>query len=141
MKQHTLVIKNQIIDIALMSEWLTSVFEQEGLSQKLLFKFNLSSEEAVTNIISYAYETPGMHNITLTMTTDAQYASLEIIDDGLAFNPLENPEHQQAESLQTVSIGGLGIDLIRNYMDECHYCRKNEQNVLTLSASETKSEA
>jgi serine/threonine-protein kinase RsbW len=60
--------------------------------------------------------------------------SLDIEDDGVAFNPFDAPQHVQPASLEEANIGGLGIALMRRLMDECTYARRGGRNVLEMAA-------
>src|SRR4051794_24174619 len=99
-----------------MSLWLDKEIRQLGLPEQVLFNFDLCANEAVTNIISYAYPHNGNHKILLQIAIAQDAVSLTIEDDGIAFNPLEEPKHVQPTSLEAARIGGLGVDLIRNFM-------------------------
>ncbi len=115
-----------------MSLWLTGSLGRCGLSRELQFKFDLCANEAVTNIISYGFPAKGDHQILLHLLVDHGKAVLEIEDDGIAFNPLQVPEHVQPKSLSEAKIGGLGIDLIRHYMDRVDYVRTQNINKLSM---------
>lgn len=115
-----------------MSLWLTGSLGRCGLSRELQFKFDLCANEAVTNIISYAYPTGGLHEISLRLEVDGDKAILTIEDDGVAFNPLEAPAHIQPRTLKEAKVGGLGIDLIKHYMDRIHYVRAENTNSLSM---------
>jgi len=123
-----------------MSQWLNAAFRHLKLPEILLFKFDLCANEAVTNIISYAFPENGIHEISLRMSFINLVASLEIEDDGIPFNPLDAPQHIQPASLEEAKIGGLGIDLIRHLMDECTYARHNGRNVLKMIVNVPKIE-
>lgn len=131
----SLTIHNHISEIRRMSQWLDAASRQFGLPAELLFKFDLCANEAVTNIISYAFPENGNHEISLRLSVINLVASLEIGDDGIPFNPLAAPEHVQPASLEEANIGGLGIDLIRRFMDECKYARHNGRNVLKMAVN------
>jgi len=128
-----LTIKNHSADILAMADWLSLVFNQNNLSTDLLYKFDLCANEAVTNIISYAFDDTVEHKITINFSNNGSNVSLEIIDYGKPFNPLEKTPHIQPKTIEDASIGGLGIDLIRHYMDACCYQRKEDKNVLTIT--------
>lgn len=129
-----LTINNHASEIRRMSLWLDAAFRQLGLPAELLSKFDLCADEAVTNIISYAFPENGAHEISLRLSVINMMASLEIEDDGIPFNPLDAPEHVQPASLEEANIGGLGVELIRRFMDECNYARHNGRNVLKMTA-------
>jgi len=115
-----------------MSLWLTGSLGRYGLSRELQFRFDLCANEAVTNIISYGFPANGEHQILLRLSVEQGKAVLEIEDDGIAFNPLHVPEHIQPENLNEAKIGGLGIDLIRHYMDDVDYARTQNINKLSM---------
>ena len=117
-----------------MSSWLDRVIRQMGLTEELRFSFDLCANEAVTNIISYAYPENGTHKIVLRLSSAVDSVGLEIEDDGIPFNPLAVPPPVRPASLEEARIGGLGVELIRNFMDECSYTRHNGRNVLKLTA-------
>ena len=75
------------------------------------------------------------HEIDITMEIIEEHLKLTIVivDDGLPFNPLEVEEPDTGLALQDREIGGLGIHLVINLMDEVKYERREEQNVITLT--------
>jgi len=127
-----LTIKNQPADILAMADWLRLVFNQNNLPTDLLYKLDLCANEAVTNIISYAFDDAVEHKITINFSENDSNVSLEIIDNGKPFNPLEKTPHIQPKTIEAANIGGLGIDLMRHYMDACCYKRTDDKNVLTI---------
>jgi serine/threonine-protein kinase RsbW len=129
-----LTIVNHVPEIRRMSLWLDAASRQLGLPAELLFKFDLCANEAVANIISYAFLDDDLHEIFLRLSLIGSLASLEIEDDGIPFNPLDAPEHVQPASLEEAQLGGLGIKLIRRHMDQCNYVRRNGRNVLKMTA-------
>lgn len=131
---HQLVIPNELSSVRKMSDWLDAIILEMDMPEEIVFKFDLCANEAVTNIISYAYPENGKHEIELSLWLESGVLSLEIEDDGIPFNPLDRWPHVQPESLEKAEIGGLGIDLIRQFMDECHYVRQEGKNILKIMA-------
>jgi anti-sigma regulatory factor (Ser/Thr protein kinase) len=129
---HRLVIANQLSALREMSEWLAESARGLGASEDQIFNFDLCASEAVTNTISYAYPEPGLREIALELSGQPDSLTLTIEDDGIAYNPLARPEHTQPANLEEAEIGGLGIDLIRQFMSECRYARLQDKNRLTL---------
>lgn len=129
-----LTIPNRLAEIPRMSAWLESALLGLGLPDRLRFKFDLCANEAVTNIISYGYADDAIHEIRLRLQAGAEAVTLEIEDDGAAFNPLTRPVHVPVSSLEDALIGGLGIDLMRSFMDECSYARRDGRNILSMTA-------
>ncbi len=101
---------------------------------KFLKKLRLVCEEAMVNIINYAYE-DGVGDIEIfyDFSEEENMFILKLIDKGVAFNPLEIKEPDLDLSLEYRQIGGLGIYMIKTIMDNVEYKRENNQNILTLS--------
>jgi len=101
------------------------------VSQELLFKIELVLEEALTNVIRYAYpEASG--DVEIECTVLENKLCLSISDWGDPFNPLERPEPDLTCEMSERPIGGLGIYLIRHMGDEMHYTRQGHKNILSF---------
>lgn len=127
-----LVIVNDLTELRNMSQWLAAALNDSNLTHKQRFIFDLCANEAVTNIMSYAYTDQNKHAIVLRLSLDAQRASLTIEDDGIAFNLLEAKTFHASQDIETTEVGGCGIHLIKNLMDEIHYQRLKDKNILVL---------
>ena len=129
-----LVIGNDLSELRRMTDWLRTSCETAGVSGDVIFKLDFCANEAVANIINYAYESPGPRTITLELNETEGGARLVISDDGKPFNILEAPEHQLPESIEEARVGGLGIHLIRRLITDSEYRRVGGLNVLSLEA-------
>lgn len=91
----------------------------------------VSLDEAITNVVTYAYpKTKG--NVRITIERLNNRVLVEIIDSGAPFNPLNHPVPDVSASIEKRLIGGLGIHLMRNMMDEMNYRRIDGKNCLSL---------
>lgn len=91
----------------------------------------IAIDEAVTNIALYAYPN-AKGNVRITIERLEDRVLVEIVDSGIAFNPLNHPVPDVTLSIEKRLIGGLGVHLMRNMMDETHYRRINNTNCLSL---------
>lgn len=100
-----------------------------NVPHSLLNKISLAAEEALINIIRYAYlEEEGKLTIICQACNDRPGMNIVIEDQGIFFNPLEvNHETQNTEKL-----GGHGIHLYKEIMDSVEYHRLPQGNRLTL---------
>ena len=104
----------------------------EAWSTDLLFRINLVIEELVLNIIDYGYD-DNDQEIELNFKSDANSVTIDITDEGRAFDPLNDaPEPDIDSPLEERHVGGLGVYLARTMMDELTYRRENSRNHLTL---------
>jgi serine/threonine-protein kinase RsbW len=104
---------------------------EAGLSEKKIQAVALAAEEALVNIFHYAYQ-EGEGEIEMTFRIDPENLTLEILDGGPPFNPLSRQDPDTSLNLEDRPIGGLGIYLIKQLMDEVHYRRDGDKNILTM---------
>ena len=106
--------------------------EQEW-PDELTFQVHLVLEELWLNVVNHGHLSAGYHAVDIELTSDAESLTIEMIDDGMPFNPLENaPVPDVNAALDDRSIGGLGVHLVRTMMDELRYSREEGKNHLIL---------
>ena len=94
---------------------------------------NLVLEELGLNVMDYGYD-DGIHEFEIVLTSEPDTLTIEIIDDGRPFDPLsDTPPPVLEGSIEDRPIGGLGVHLVRELMDELHYRREQGRNHLTLA--------
>ena len=104
----------------------------------LVFKVNLALEEVVINVMNYGHD-DGLHEIEISLFSDENALTIEIVDDGRPFDPLHDaPRPNVTGELEDRNIGGLGIHLVRKMMDDVRYRREQGKNHLTLKTSIAK---
>ena len=127
-----LTIKNDVHEVAEFSRFIKSVNEELGLETSLARQIRLAVEEAVVNVIDYAYPEGVEGDITVQVLSDGRVMHVKIIDSGVAFDPTEIQKADTTLSAEDRRIGGLGILLVREQMDSINYERTDGKNVLTL---------
>jgi anti-sigma regulatory factor (Ser/Thr protein kinase) len=93
---------------------------------------DLALEEHLTNIRNYAYENGSRHSIRVRLEVESGYLTVEVEDDGKAFDPLQVPPANTSLPLEKKPVGGLGVHLIRKFMDDVHYRREADKNILRM---------
>lgn len=102
--------------------------------EALRFKLHLSIEEAVENVVRYAYEGGiGWLEVGTSLDHDSLVLTVELRDAGVPFNPLEAPDPDVTLPANEREIGGLGIYLCKKMMDDIHYRYEDGNNVLTMT--------
>lgn len=128
----SLELKNDLAELERLTQVITEYCESCALSPHILFALNLSLEEVVTNVISYGFEDEHEHLIFVRIRRSDGSLEIEVEDDGLSFNPLEQEPPDISSPVEERSIGGLGIHLVRHYMDELEYRRLEDRNLLLM---------
>lgn len=129
--QH-IVLRNEISEIGRMAEFLEKLCEENNLSPEIQFNLHLALEEAVSNVIMYAFPEGEQHEFLLTVRKIDNRLIFKIIDSGKEFDPTRQPDADVTLSLEERPIGGLGIFLIRRIMQAVEYRRVGDKNILTM---------
>lgn len=128
-----LTVHNDASEVVRLSQWLNETIAPAlQLSAKLTFRLDLILEEALTNIIDYAFDTPAAQQITVNLQATTDIVTVQIVDEGKPFDPLTEHEVQLPATLIESGHGGLGLHLIRSYAQTCHYQRTDRQNIFTI---------
>ena len=102
--------------------------------EALQFKLRLSIEEAVENVVRYAYDGGiGWLEADIHLDQDALMLTIELRDAGTPFNPLEREDPDITQSAEEREVGGLGIFLCKKMMDSISYRYEDNNNVLTMT--------
>lgn len=130
-----LIIHNDIQQIPQLADFVETIADEKNLDHSLSLSLNLALEEAVTNIILYAYPegTDGLVDIEAIIREN----SLEFVitDSGRAFDPTAQPDPDITKGVEEREIGGLGIYLGRSIMDSVSYERNGGMNILSMTKS------
>lgn len=132
-------LTNDIAEIDRFGRLLEEFGERNDLPQKLVFQLTLAFDELLTNTISYGFPDGGQHTIKATVALDEERLVAEIIDTGIAFNPLDRETPDTTLAIEDRKIGGLGVHFVRTFMDEVEYRRDGKQNRITMAKSLTAS--
>ncbi len=128
-----LTLPNDIETIPQLSEFIDGVAEEAGLDMAFTMSLNLAIEEAVVNVMSYAYPEGTVGYVDIEMKVGGGKLCCILSDAGTPFDPTLNPEADTTLSVEERSIGGLGIHLMRQIMDDISYSYQDGHNVLTLT--------
>ena len=131
--KHSLTLPNDIETIPQLNEFIDTVAEEIGLDMSLTMSLNLAIEEAVVNVMEYAYPEGEQGNVDIEVIADDKWLTFIISDNGIPFDPTTQKDADTTLSAEDRPIGGLGIFLVRQLMDSINYQRENGKNILTLS--------
>jgi len=128
----SLCLESRLEELQRLEEAVEDLGEREQWPPSLLYQIKLVLEEVIVNIINYGYEGGG-HLIDVHLISKPDTLTIKIADDGRAFDPLHQaPRPDVAAPLEDRPIGGLGVYLVQTLMDEAHYRREQNRNLLTL---------
>jgi len=116
-----------------MMHYVASYISQITLPDSEQKKVEVAVEEALINIIIYAYPKNSKGTIDLECQLTPKQLDITIRDSGIPFNPLIVPlTIDRLSPLEERKLGGLGIYFILEFMDEIQYRRVGKENALHL---------
>ena len=130
--EKSIILSNDIAQIGRLETFIEEIGDSFSLTPEMVFNLNLVLEEAVVNVINYAYPQDKKESIYLSATLHKDSVVFVLTDNGKEFDPTAAPDADITLSAQERPIGGLGIFLIRQIMNEVKYERIEGKNVLTL---------
>lgn len=127
-----LTIANEVEELRRVAAWLEQATAHFNWSPRTHFKLDLVLNEALPNILHYAYPERGRHHIHLRLEDGPEQVILEIRDDGIAFDPFAELHVPDNASLETATLGGRGIPLMIAFTAAREYQRIGRSNRLRL---------
>lgn len=104
-----------------------------GISESIAYDISLAVDEACSNLIKHAYKLEKDRKICIDVETENNKLIVNILDNGVPFNPMDVPLQDMSEYLKQLKHGGLGIHIMRSVIDEILYIpRKNKRSHNTL---------
>ena len=130
--EKSIVLANEISEVSKLNDFIEEIGREFAIAPDVLFNLNLVLEEAIVNVINYAYPKEEHEFIYLSASMHEGSIVLVLTDTGKAFDPTAAPEADITLSADERQIGGLGIFLIRQIMNEVKYERIDGKNILTM---------
>ena len=130
--QRSLTLPNDVQQVSKLAEFVDTVCEAAGLDMGVCMQMNLAIEEAVVNVMKYAYPPEVNGTVSIDATISDKGLKFVISDNGIPFDPTAKAEVDTSLSAEERGIGGLGIHLIRQIMDSINYEYIDGRNILTL---------
>ncbi|MDR2595947.1 MAG: SpoIIE family protein phosphatase [Treponema sp.] len=110
--------------------FITAELKKTDYEPEIQNKIEMASEEIFTNIAGYAYADEGGKVKIAVSVIDGIKITFE--DNGKPFNPAEHPDPDLEKPIKDREIGGLGLFLVKQVMDEVEYTRENDKNILKI---------
>ena len=127
-----IVLKNRIDSVAELNHFIDEFASENAIPGETAMEIKLAVEEAVVNVINYAYPPESEGDIFVDCQIEGDLVRITVRDKGKEFDPTKAPEVDVEASLDDRQIGGLGIFLLGTLADSVKYSRDNEFNILIV---------
>ena len=135
-----IVLPNDIQEVPKLTDFVGEVCEDMGFDEMTTKQIKLAIEEAVVNVMNYAYPPGQRGDVTIEAASNDTRLKFTIIDSGKPFDPTVQADVDTTLPASERRIGGLGIHLVRQIMDSINYERVDSLNILTLRKNVKKEE-
>ncbi|MCR5597483.1 MAG: ATP-binding protein [Lachnospiraceae bacterium] len=134
MKKFELNVEVKTDSLETINEAVESSMRDAGASEAKIISVDVAIDEIFSNIIFYSgLKETDKAVIRVTIEEDDEKSiTLEFIDTGRPFNPLEQPEPDVTKPVEERKIGGLGIFMVKKSMDHVSYRNEEGKNILTI---------
>lgn len=116
-------------NLTLFSKFLQDILMKHQIKVKQISQMNVVLDELYSNVVNYS----SAETFTLGVAVDHVTIALIMKYQGLLFDVTKSPEPDTTSPLAERKIGGLGLFIVKNTVDEFHYCvENNDTNVITI---------
>lgn len=131
MKELVIEAKTENLDAVLM--FIDEELEKLDCPIKTQMQIDIAVEEIFVNIAHYAY-TPGVGNATIRLgyEEETNAVCMTFIDSGMPYDPLAKEDPDITLSAEERQIGGLGIFMVKNSMEDMNYVYEDGKNILSM---------
>ena len=129
----TITLNCDLARVPELNDFIFSIGEKLKLDPAVTGQIQLAVEEAVVNVMNYAYPERGKRGfVTVKAMSDGHELRFVVIDSGIPFDPTAKEKADTTLSVEDRPIGGLGIFLVRELMDSINYERVDNRNILMM---------
>lgn len=128
----SLVVENKLAELDRVLAELTAWCEANALPEETLYELKIIVDEVASNIIRHGFQDGTSHSFQLDLSLSGGDVSIDVVDEGVHFNPLIIPPPDLSRPIEERRPGGLGIYMVKNLVDDLEYRRENGKNFLTL---------
>ena len=133
-RRFTLHVPSSTENLAMIREFVSSICARAGLDEAETGKVELAVDEACANVIEHAYGYDTSKDVIIRATFDDEALRIDVEDTGRGFDPSSIQQEELERLVAARKSGGLGMRLIKLYMDEVRYeiepGRKNELHMM-----------
>ncbi len=131
---NTLTVPANVDYLDQVIDFVNHELEAYDCPMKAQMQLELAVEEVFVNISSYAYKpVEGEAEIRCEVETEPLRVLIQFLDNGKPFDPLAKKDYDTSpEAFDETSVGGLGIFMTKQTMDEVEYAYEDGKNILTI---------
>lgn len=127
-----LVVPAQVNYLPVLRNFVTRIASMYRFSKSEINALTICVDEACTNIIKHGYGNTLSGSITMNLQIKTDRLVVELIDQGTSFDPNQIGDPNLSQYIQKRRKGGLGIFIMKKFLDEIQYKSSDRSNILRL---------
>jgi serine/threonine-protein kinase RsbW len=108
-------------NLSMIRDFVKSIGTQSGMGDMEVARLELAVDEACSNVMEHAYDADSTKEVSIRAIVDESSVQIEVIDSGKGFDPAAVEQLNLDELVAAKRTGGLGMRLMKSFMDEVHY--------------------
>ena len=129
----TIALRNELHELVRLAGLVERFGADHHLSDDVVMNVNLVLDELVSNVIKYGQASDGEDAIGVSLALHGNVLTIDIADDGIAFNPLDAKPPDLDLPITERPVGGLGIHIVKALTETIDYRRDHERNHLRMT--------
>ena len=125
-------LKNHLVELDRLKKAVEEMSTAVDCTKRKFKEINLILEELFTNVVSYGFNDDKEHDIDLSMSCDEESLMIRMEDDGKPFDITTYDAPDTKCDLEKRCVGGLGIHMVKHFIDDCKYYREKGKNIVVL---------
>lgn len=121
-------------NVEIVTEFIVNNLRESQIDRKIIAQISVAIDELYSNIAQYAYGDQ-IGKVTVLVEVSNGSIAITFADSGKQFNPLDVDNPDITLDADERGIGGLGIFIVRQTMDDIIYAYENGMNVLKITKS------
>lgn len=112
-------------------DFLSEEMSAAGCDMEFIYTVAIAAEEIFVNVCHYAYQ-PATGMVTVGIDASDRVL-MRFEDEGVPYDPLAKADPNVALSAESREVGGLGIFMVKQMMDEVAYCYEDGKNIFQMA--------
>lgn len=129
MPKNSIVLAPSVENLEQVSAFVENTLKRFQVPGKIQTKMNIAVDEIFSNIVRYS----GAQKAAVECNVREKEVTLVFTDDGRPYDPTEKPDPDTTASADERDMGGMGIFIVKKFMDSVKYTYHDARNILTLT--------
>jgi len=133
----TIKLQNRITDLDKIKGIVVEVTGSLPCTKRVFKEIDLVLEELFVNVVNHGFSDDTPHEIKLTLGCEDDGITIQMEDDGRPFDMTQAPPSDTDIPIEERKVGGLGIQMVKHFTDQCDYRRENGKNIVRVKKTVT----